>query len=157
MSYNLVVDGVETEVTINKENLRFESKGNVDISYRFDDVIGCEEEIMGWFWRTEVTRVWLIEHGSSNALLKQSKVVSGDERKGFQHDLSEKIAKETKRPKRVLIMINPNGGDRTARKDFRDIVEPVFRLSGMSMDIICKFNIFSALKLSKLLDDTYSI
>ncbi|XP_048772601.2 uncharacterized protein LOC125678295 [Ostrea edulis] len=136
MLYNLVVDGEETKVTINKENLRFESNGNVDISYRFDDVIGCEEEITGWFWRTEVTRVWLIEHGSSNALVKQSRVVSGDQRKRFQYDLSEKIAKETKRPKRVVVMINPNGGDRAGRKDFRDIVEPVFRLSGMSMDII---------------------
>lgn len=49
---------------------------------------------------------------------------------------------ETKRPKRVLVMINPNGGNRTARKDFRNIVEPVFRLSGMTMDIICKFFCF---------------
>ncbi|XP_056019347.1 uncharacterized protein LOC125678327 [Ostrea edulis] len=136
MLYNLVVDGVDTKVTINEESLRFETISNVDISYRFDDVIGCEEEIMGWFWRTEVTRVWLIEHGSSNTLLKQSRVVSGDQRKRFQHDLTEKIGKETKRPKSMLVMINPKGGNRTATKDFRDIVEPVFRLSGMSMDII---------------------
>ncbi|XP_048772649.1 uncharacterized protein LOC125678315 isoform X1 [Ostrea edulis] len=136
MLYNLVVDGVDTKVTINEESLRFESNGDVHISYRFDDVIGCEEEITGWFWRTEVTRVWLIEHGSSNALLKKHRIVSGDQRKSFQHDISEKIVQKTKRPKRVLLMINPNGGDRTARKDFTDIVEPVFRLSGMSMDII---------------------
>jgi hypothetical protein len=52
------------------------------------------------------------------------------------------IFTETKRPKRVLVMINYNGGNRTARKDFRDIVEPVFRLAGMSMDIVCKCGLF---------------
>lgn len=59
-------------------------------SYPIDDVIGCEEVVTGWFWRTEVTRVWLIEHGPSNSLLKRSIIVSGDLRKRFQHDLTEK-------------------------------------------------------------------
>ncbi|XP_048772636.1 uncharacterized protein LOC125678311 [Ostrea edulis] len=136
MLYSLVVDGLETKVTLNNENLKFESNGTQNITYLFDDVIGCEEVVSGWVWKTEVTRVWLIEHGSSNLLLKKCRVVSGDQRKRFQHDLTEKIEKETKRPKKVLVMINPNGGNRTATKDFRDIVEPVFRLSGMSMDII---------------------
>jgi hypothetical protein len=63
------------------------------VSYRFDEVIGCEEATTGWFWRTEVTRVWLIERGSSNLLLKKCKVVTGDQRICFQHDLTEKIDK----------------------------------------------------------------
>jgi hypothetical protein len=33
MSYNLVVDGVETKVTINEKTLKFESKDNVDGKY----------------------------------------------------------------------------------------------------------------------------
>ena len=52
------------------------------------------------------------------------------------------IFTDTRRPKRVLVMINYNGGNRTARKDFRDIVEPVFKLAGMSMDIVCKCSHF---------------
>ncbi|XP_048772711.2 ceramide kinase-like [Ostrea edulis] len=136
MLYHLIVNGVETKVTINKESLKFESDGTESITYMFDDVIGCEEVMTGWVWKTEVTRVWLIEHGSSNLLLKKCRVVSGDQRRRFQHDLTEKIVMETKRPKKVLVMINPNGGNRTATRDLRDIVEPVFRLSGMSMDII---------------------
>lgn len=43
---------------------------------------------------------------------------------------------ETKRPKRVLVLINPIGGNGTAMVDFRNIVKPVFSLSGISMDII---------------------
>lgn len=149
-------------------------------SYPIDDVIGCEEVVTGWFWRTEVTRVWLIEHGPSNSLLKRSIIVSGDLRKRFQHDLTEKTTTgkikkkslfchddtrvcwiyrisfgtncnqefaETKRPKRVLVMINPIGGNGTARKDFGDIVEPVFRLSGISMDTICMWTLFPKLKI----------
>ncbi|XP_056019303.1 uncharacterized protein LOC125678301 isoform X2 [Ostrea edulis] len=136
MLYNLVVDGVETKVTINDDDVKFESNDNAELSYQFDDVIGCEETMVGWVWKTEVTRVWLIEHESSNLLVKKCIVVSGNERKRFQQALTRKTVKETKRPKRLLVMINPNGGNGTARKDFRDIVEPVFRLSGISMDII---------------------
>ncbi|XP_048772587.2 ceramide kinase-like [Ostrea edulis] len=139
MLYNLVVDGLETKVTLDEENLRFEANGTESTkstSYPFDDIIGCEEIVTGWFWKTEITRVWVIEHGSSNLLLKKCRDVSGDKRKRFQHDLSDKIANETKRPKRVLVLINPIGGNGTAMVDFRNIVKPVFSLSGISMDII---------------------
>ncbi|XP_056020070.1 uncharacterized protein LOC125672299 isoform X2 [Ostrea edulis] len=136
MVYNLDVDGLQSRVTLDEEKVTIESFGNTHKSYPIDDVIGCEEVVTGWFWRTEVTRVWLIEHGPSNSLLKRSIIVSGDLRKRFQHDLTEKTTTETKRPKRVLVMINPIGGNGTARKDFGDIVEPVFRLSGISMDTI---------------------
>lgn len=44
-------------------------------------------------------------------------------------------------------MINPIGGNGTARKDFGDIVEPVFRLSGISMDTICMWTLFPKLKI----------
>ncbi|XP_056017092.1 uncharacterized protein LOC125673096 [Ostrea edulis] len=140
MEYNLVVNGFETKVTLGEEKLTF-SVSKFDgistiISYQLDDVIGCEDAVKGWFQKTEITRVWLIEHGSSNVLLKKCKVISGDQRKHFQYDLTEMLTKETKRPKRVLVMINPIGGNGTARADFTNIVEPVFKLSGISMDII---------------------
>ncbi|XP_061197395.1 uncharacterized protein LOC133205572 [Saccostrea echinata] len=136
MVYNLLVDGSQTTVTLSGDKITFESSGIVDLSYQLDDIIGCDEVVMGWFYKTEVTRLWVIEHGHSNLLLKKCKIVSGDQRKRFQHDLTEKITNKTKRPKRVLVMINPKGGNGTAKKDFRDIVEPVLRLSGISMDII---------------------
>ncbi|XP_056000678.1 uncharacterized protein LOC125670092 [Ostrea edulis] len=136
MLYNLVVEGLETKMILDEESLRFESNGTESTSYPFDDIIGCEEIVTGWFWKTEITRVWLIEHGPSNLLLKKCRNVSGDQRKRFQHDLTNKISNETKRPKRVLVMINPIGGNGTAKKDFKDIIEPVFRLSRISMKTI---------------------
>ncbi|XP_062591768.1 uncharacterized protein LOC134253267 [Saccostrea cucullata] len=136
MVYNLVVDGSEATVTLSGDRITFKSSGITDLSYQLDDVIGCDEVLIGWFYKTEVTQVWLIEHAPSNLLLKKCKIISGDQRKQFQHDLTEKITCSTKRPKRVLVMINPKGGNGTAKKDFMDIVQPVLRLSGISMDII---------------------
>lgn len=49
----------------------------------------------GWFRKKEVARVWLIERDPSNLMIKKSKVISGDQRKGFQHDLTEKLRKGT--------------------------------------------------------------
>lgn len=136
MMYSLVVDGVETKVTIDEGKLTLASEGKPEISYQFDDVIGCDEKAEGWFFKTEVTRLWVIEPGPANTLLKKCKNITGDQRKKFQLELAEKVARETKRPKQVLLMINPIGGNGTARKDFADIVEPVFKLAGISMDIL---------------------
>ncbi|XP_048776575.1 uncharacterized protein LOC125680836 [Ostrea edulis] len=133
--YDLVVDNLETKVTLNEGQLTFQSNGSLVTKYGFGDIIGYEEIVIGWFWRTEITRLWLIEHGSSNQLLKKCKVISGEQRKPFQHDLTEK-RKESKHPKRVLVLINSISGNGTARKDFTDIVDPLFILSGISMDII---------------------
>ncbi|XP_062591764.1 uncharacterized protein LOC134253266 isoform X1 [Saccostrea cucullata] len=136
MGYDLIVDGLQTKVTVYDDKLTFESSGKTEISYQLNDVIGCDEAVKGWFTKTEFTRVWLIENGASNTLLKKCKIITGDQRKDFQQDLTKRIANGTKRPKKVLIMINPIGGNGTARKDFRKIVEPVFKLSGISMDIL---------------------
>ncbi|XP_056017097.1 ceramide kinase 1-like isoform X2 [Ostrea edulis] len=133
MKYSLVVDGLQTEVVLDDGKLTFASSG---VSYEFNDIIGCDEIMTGWFRKKEVARVWLIERDPSNLMIKKSKVISGDQRKGFQHDLTEKLRKETKRPKQVLVLINPIGGNGTARKDFINIVEPLFKLSGISMDIV---------------------
>lgn len=65
----------------------------ISVSYQLDDVIGCEDAVKGWFQKTEITRVWLIEHGSSNVLLKKCKVISGDQRKRFHYDLTEMLTK----------------------------------------------------------------
>lgn len=51
--------------------------------------------MVGWVWKTEVTRVWLIEHESSNLLAKKCIVVSGNERKRFQQALTRKTVKGT--------------------------------------------------------------
>ncbi|XP_061198222.1 sphingosine kinase 1-like [Saccostrea echinata] len=136
MEYNLAVDGLQTKVTLNEEKITFKSLDTTIFSYQLNDVIGCDEIVTGWFNKTEVTRVWLIEHGPSNLLLKKCKVVSGEQRKRFQQDLTEKTANETKRPKRLLVMINTIGGSGSAKKYFRDVVQPVFKLSGISMDVI---------------------
>lgn len=90
------------------------------------------------FFKSEVTRLWVIEAGPANTLLKKCKNITGDQRKQFQLELAEK-SKDTKRPKQVLLMINPIGGNGTARKDFAEIVEPVFKLAGISMDILWLF------------------
>nr|XP_022340020.1 uncharacterized protein LOC111134851 [Crassostrea virginica] len=136
MEYDLDVDGKEALVTIKDGELIIRQKQDYSVvTYELDDVIGCDEVSTGWVFKTEVTRLWVIEPGPSNTLLKLSKTISGDQRKRFQQEVAEKT-KETRRPKRVLLMINPIGGNGTARKDFANTVDPVFKLAGISMDII---------------------
>ncbi|XP_062591765.1 uncharacterized protein LOC134253266 isoform X2 [Saccostrea cucullata] len=136
MDYDLVVDGAPTKVTLDEEKITFKSHDTTSFSYQLNDVIGCDEIVTGWFSKTDVTRIWFIEHGPSNYFLKKCKTVCGDQRKRFQQDLTEKTIKYTKRPKRLLVLINPIGGSGSAKKYFRDIVQPVFKLAGISLDVI---------------------
>lgn len=62
----------------------------IAVTYGLDDVIGCDEMSTGWVFKTEVTRLWVIEPGPSNTLLKLSKTISGDQRKRFQQEVAEK-------------------------------------------------------------------
>lgn len=65
-------------------------------SYQLDDVIGCDEISTGWFFKSEVTRLWFIEAGPANTLLKKCKNITGDQRKQFQLELAEKSKGKTK-------------------------------------------------------------
>lgn len=65
-------------------------------SYQLDDVIGCDETSTGWFFKSEVTRLWVIEAGPANTLLKKCKNITGDQRKQFQLELAEKSKGKTK-------------------------------------------------------------
>lgn len=60
------------------------------VSYQLDDVIGCDEVSTGWYFKTEVTRLWVIEPGPANTLLKKCRNITGDQRKKFQLELAEK-------------------------------------------------------------------
>eukprot|EP00105_Crassostrea_gigas_P017941 XP_011435901.2 PREDICTED: sphingosine kinase 2-like [Crassostrea gigas] len=153
MVYNFVVNGVQTKVTIDGGKLTLAPEGKPETSYQLDDVIGCDEISTGWFFKSEVTRLWVIEAGPANTLLKKCKNITGDQRKQFQLELAEK-SKETKRPKQVLLMINPIGGNGTARKDFAEIVEPVFKLAGISMDILFSERSKHMVDVAKLYDFT---
>lgn len=65
-------------------------------SFQLDDVIGCDEISTGWFFKSEVTRLWVIEAGPANTLLKKCKNITGDQRKQFQLELAEKSKGKTK-------------------------------------------------------------
>lgn len=140
-------------MTIDEGKLTLAPDGKPEISYQLDDVIGCDEISTGWYFKTEVTRLWVIESGPANTLLKKCKNITGDQRKKFQLELAEK-SKETKRPKQVLLMINPIGGNGTARKDFAEIVEPIFKLAGISMDILFSERSKHMVDVAKLYDFT---
>lgn len=60
------------------------------VSYQLDYVIGCDEISAGWYFKTEVTRLWVIEPGPANTLLKKCRNITGDQRKKFQQELAEK-------------------------------------------------------------------
>lgn len=65
-------------------------------SFQLDDVIGCDEISTGWFFKSDVTRLWVIEAGPANTLLKKCKNITGDQRKQFQLELAEKSKGKTK-------------------------------------------------------------